>query len=316
MLFHRCSVNAVAIAPKNHLRQLYGLLIFPVELIPLAATHFPQLNPIIDLCKRSKTAVEPSPKHDRASLSLIQHPTDNPLRKQQRPFDQPVLACIHRKLGVSTKYTIRPPNDDIPPEVLQEADPPTNARQVALLLHIITLQPPIDDTPDYSHKMDNQQWCQDALQCRIPDRRHGEINIVNLSQAIGASLFSVEAPHQHGRPVNLFHSDLGRDYQSSFVIHPFRTNPIICSIISRTLPPPFLGRDCPLEQVFVPECFRPTVGTEALRQSVVLLYSVDFHLIRPSLWELAGRPAHTTPRYISPVRPTRPPANHPSHIRE
>ena len=62
---------------------------------------------IIDLSKRGKTAVEPSLKHNRASLSLIQHPADNPLRKQQRPFDQPVLACIHRKLGVSAKHTIR-----------------------------------------------------------------------------------------------------------------------------------------------------------------------------------------------------------------
>ena len=59
MLFRRCSVNAVVITPKNHLRQLYGLLIFPVELIPLAATHFPKINPVIDLCKRGKTAVEP-----------------------------------------------------------------------------------------------------------------------------------------------------------------------------------------------------------------------------------------------------------------
>lgn len=117
MLFRRCSVNAVVISPNDHLRQLYGLLIFPVELIPLAATHFPQLNPIIDLCKRSKTAVEPSLKHDRASLSLIQHSTDNLLSKQQRPFDQPVLACIHRKLGVSAKDAIRPSNDDIPPRV-------------------------------------------------------------------------------------------------------------------------------------------------------------------------------------------------------
>ena len=135
--------------------------------------HFPKFNPIIDLRKRGKTAVEPPLKHDRASLSLIQHPADNLLSKHQRPFDQPVLACIHRKLGVSTKYTIRPSNDDSPPEVLQEADPPANARQVALLLHIVTLQPPIDDTPDYSHKMDNQQWRQDALQCRIPNRRYG-----------------------------------------------------------------------------------------------------------------------------------------------
>lgn len=117
MLFRRCSVNAVVITPKNHLRQIYGLLIFPVELIPLAATHFPKLNPIIDLCKRGKTAVETPLQHDRASLSLSQHPADNPLRKQQRPFDQPVLACIHRKLGVSAKDAIRPSNDDIPPRV-------------------------------------------------------------------------------------------------------------------------------------------------------------------------------------------------------
>ena len=81
------------------------------------------------------------------------------------------------------------------PEVLQEADPPANTRQVALPLHIITLQPPIDDTPDDPHEMDDQQWCQDIPQCRIPDRRYGEINIVNLSQTIGASLFSIEAPH-------------------------------------------------------------------------------------------------------------------------
>jgi hypothetical protein len=53
-------------------------------------------------------------KHDRAPLSLIQHLADNLLSKQQRPFDQPVLACIHRKLGVSEKHTIRPSNDDIP----------------------------------------------------------------------------------------------------------------------------------------------------------------------------------------------------------
>jgi hypothetical protein len=125
--------------------------------------HFPKLNSIIHLCKRGKTAVEPPLKHDRASLSLIQHPADNPLRKQQRPFDQPVLACIHRKLGVSTKYPVRPSNDDIPSEVLQEADPSANPRQVTLLFHIVTLQPPIDDTPDYSRKMNNQQWCQDVL---------------------------------------------------------------------------------------------------------------------------------------------------------
>ena len=84
-----------------------GILIFPVELISLAATHFPKFNPIIDLCKRGKTAVEPPLKHDRASLSLIQHPADNPLSKQQRPFDQPVLTCINRKLGVSAKHAIR-----------------------------------------------------------------------------------------------------------------------------------------------------------------------------------------------------------------
>ena len=158
--------------------------------------HFPKFNPIIELRKRGKTAVELPLQHDRASLSLIQHPADNLLSKQQRPFDQPVLACIHRKLRVSAKYTIRPSNDDIPPEVLQEADPPANARQVALLLHVVTLHPPIDDTPNDPHKMDNQQWCQDVLQCHIPDWRYGEINIVNLSQAIGAAFFSVEAPHR------------------------------------------------------------------------------------------------------------------------
>lgn len=135
--------------------------------------HFPKFNPIIDLRKRCKTAVEPPLKHDCASLSLIQHSADNPLRKQQRPFDQPILAWIHRKLGVSAKYTIRPSNDEIPSEVLQEADPSANPRQVTLLLHIVTLQPPIDDTPDDSHKMNDQQWCQDVLQCRIPDRRYG-----------------------------------------------------------------------------------------------------------------------------------------------
>ena len=215
------------------------------------------------------------------------------------PCDKTRQAPSNAGISCSSAYTVRPPNDDIPPEVLQEADPPTNARQVALLLHIVTLQPPIDDTPDYSHKMDNQQWCQDVPQCRIPDRRHGEINIVNLSQAIGAAFFSVEVPYQHGRPINLFHPDLWRDHQSSFVIHPFRTDPII----GRILPTPPFGRDRPLEQVFVPECFRPTVGTEALRQSVVLLYPVDFHLTRPSLRESAGRTAHSTPRHISPVRP-------------
>ena len=147
------------------------------------------------------------------------------------PCDKTRQAPSNAGISCSSAYTVRPPNDDIPPEVLQEADPPANARQVALLLHIVTLQPPIDDTPDDFHKMNDQQWCQDIPQCRILDRRHGEINIVNLSQTIGASLFSVEAPHQYGRPVNLFaynkcHASLKWHTHWSITVSPWSdTNP-------------------------------------------------------------------------------------------
>ena len=80
------------------------LLVFRASLRPCDPAHNPQA---VDLRKRGKTAVEPPLQHDRASLSLIQHSADNPLRKQQRPFDQPVLTCIHRKLRVSAKDAIR-----------------------------------------------------------------------------------------------------------------------------------------------------------------------------------------------------------------